>query len=89
MASTSNSVWLPGRSLRPFSSITRRPDDRESMFQLKVVEDGACGNNVFEECPKGGDIPLAVAQLIKEPVLGFFGKDLKSLIKGAVRGSDA
>src|SRR5271165_623033 len=65
------------------------PDDREGVLPLKVVEDGARRNDVFEECPEGGDVPLTVTQFVYQPILGFLGRDLKSLIKGAVSGSDA
>ena len=64
-------------------------DDWEGVRQLKVVEDRAGGNDVFEQCPQGGNVPLAVAQLVNETVLGFFGRNLKSLIEGAIRGADA
>ena len=71
------------------SSITRRPIDREGVFQLEIVEDGTLGNHVFEQRPQVGDVPLAVAQLVNEAVLGFFGRDVKGLIEGAVGGSHA
>src|SRR5580693_6419830 len=60
---------------------------REVMFQLKVVENGTLGNNIFEEGSQVGDVPLAVAQLVNQSVLGFFRRDLKSLVEGAIAGS--
>ena len=65
------------------------PDDREGVLQLEVVEDGTRRNDVFEECPQGGNVPLAVAQFVNEVVLRLFGRDLKRLIEGAVGASDA
>ena len=59
------------------------------MLPLKVVEDRTQGDNIFEKSSQGGNVPLAVAQLVDEAVLGFFERDLKSLVKGAVRGSHA
>ena len=65
------------------------PDDREGVLELKVVEDGAFGDNVLEQRPQVGDVPLAVAQLVNQAVLGFFGRNVKGLIEGAVGGPDA
>src|SRR5271165_4616458 len=64
-------------------------DDREVMFPLKIVEDRTQGNNIFKEVSQNRDIPLAVAQLVNQAVLGFFERDLKSLVEGAIRGSHA
>jgi hypothetical protein len=60
------------------------PDCREVVLQLEIVEDRILGDNIFEEGSQVGNIPLAVAQLVNQSVLGFFGRDLKSLVKGAV-----
>src|SRR5436190_11765216 len=59
------------------------------MRELKVVEDGALGDNVLEQSPQVGDVPLAVAQLVNEAVLGFCGRDVKGLIESAVGKPDA
>ncbi len=65
------------------------PNDRKCMRQLKVVEDGALGNYVFEQRAQVGNIPLAVAQLVNQVVLCFFRRDVKGLVKGAVGGVNA
>src|ERR1700726_4770262 len=65
------------------------PNGRKVMLPLKVVEDRTQGNNIFKEVSQDRDIPLAVAQFVNQAVLGFFERDLKSLVEGAVRGSDA
>src|ERR1700722_4850679 len=59
------------------------------MLPLKVVEDRTGRNNIFEEGSQNGNVPLAVAKLVDQTVLGFYRRDLKSLIKGPVRGSHA
>ena len=64
-------------------------NDREGVLELKVVEDGTLGDNIFEQGPQVGDVPLAVAQLVNQAVLGFFGRDVKGLVEGAVGGPDA
>ena len=89
IARTSNSPWLPGLELASVEQHHATPDDREGVLQLKVVEDGALGNDVFEQRPQVGDVPLAVAQLVNQAVLGFFGGDVKGLIESAVGGADA
>ena len=64
-------------------------DHRERVFQLKIIEDGTLGDDVFEQAPQVGDVPLAVAQLVNEAVLGFFGRDVKGLIESAIGGLHA
>ncbi len=64
-------------------------DHREGVLQLEIVEDGTLGDDVFEQRPQVGDVPLAVAQLVNEAVLGLFGGDVKGLIESAVGGADA
>src|SRR5437763_5571160 len=64
------------------------PDDREGMLQLEIVKDGPRGNNIFEKCAQSRNVPLAVTQLVNEAVLGLVGRDVKSLIEGAVGASD-
>src|SRR5207244_2527187 len=64
-------------------------NDRKGVFQFEVVEDGALGDNILEQGAQVGDVPLAVAQLINEAVLGFNGRDMKGLIESTVGGADA
>ena len=64
-------------------------DDREIVLQLEVVKDRTFGNNIFQQSPQVGDVPLAVAQLVNQAVFSFFGRDLKGLIEGPVAGSHA
>ena len=42
------------------------------VLQLKVIEDRALGDNIFQQRPQVGNVPLAVAQLVNQAVLGFF-----------------
>ena len=64
-------------------------DDREGVLELEVVEDRALGDDVLEQGPQVGDVPLAVAQLVDESALGLIGRDVKRLVEGAVGGADA
>ncbi len=64
-------------------------DGREGVLELEVVEDGALGDDVFEQGPQVGDVPLAVAQLVDEAALGLPGRDVERLVEGAVGGPDA
>ena len=64
-------------------------DDREGVLELEVVEDGALGDDVLEQGPQVGDVPLAVAQLVDEAALGLLGRDVERLVEGAVGGPDA
>ena len=59
-------------------------DRREGVLQLEVVEDRARGDDVLEEPPQVGDVPLAVAQLVDQPALGLAGRDVERLVEGAV-----
>ena len=49
-------------------------DDREGVLELEVVEDGAHGDDVFEQRAQIGDVPLPVAELVDQLVLGLFGE---------------
>ena len=59
------------------------------MIELKVVEDGTLGDDVFKQGPQVGDVPLAVAQLINETAFGLHGRNVERLVKRAVGGLDA
>ena len=89
MARTSSSPWLARLQLAGVEQHHPAADDREGVLQLEVVEDGALGDDVLEQGPQVGDVPLAVAQLVDEAVLGLLGRDVKGLVEGAVGGADA
>ena len=57
------------------------PDDREGMLELEVVEDRALGDDVLEEGAQVRDVPLTVAQLVDQAVLGLLGRDVERLVK--------
>jgi hypothetical protein len=65
------------------------PDHREGVVKFEILEDGAFGNDVFQQGPQVGDIPLAVTQLIDQAALGLLVRNVKGLVEGAVGGSDA
>ena len=48
-------------------------DALEVVRDLEVAERVVLGEDVFEERPQLGDVPLAVAQLVDEPALGLLG----------------
>ena len=75
---------MPALELASVEQHHATTDDREGVLQLEVVEDGALRDDVLEQCPQVGDVPLAVAQFVDQAVLGFFGGDVKCLIEGAV-----
>ena len=89
MARTSSSPWLARLQLAGVEQHHPAADGREGVLQLEVVEDGALGDDVLEQGPQGGDVPLAVAQLVDEAVLGLLGGDVEGLVEGAVGGPDA
>src|ERR1700730_525599 len=64
-------------------------NDRKIMLPLELVEDRTEGDNFLEKGSQDRDIPLAVAQLVNQTVLGFFERDLEGLVEGAVGRSDA
>src|SRR5204862_900863 len=64
-------------------------DEREVVFELEVVEDGALWNDVFQQRAQSGNVPLTVAELVDQSVLGFIRRDMKGLVKGTVRGVNA
>ncbi len=63
-------------------------DGREGVLELEVVEHGALGDDVLEQGPQVGDVPLAVAQLVDEAALGLSGRDVERLVEGAVGRPD-
>src|SRR6185503_4477033 len=75
-----------------FSSVEQHhaaSDDGEIVFELEVVEDGARRNDVLEQRAQIRNVPLSVAQLVDEPVLGLFRGNVKGLIEGAIRRVNA
>ncbi len=89
MARTSSSPWWPAWSLQALSSDRPAADRGEGVFQFEIVEDGTLGDDVFEQPPQGGDVPLAVAQLVNKAPFGLRGRDVERLVEGAVGGLDA
>src|SRR5438105_2608359 len=88
IARTSNSPWWPAWSLR-VEQHHPAADGREGVLELEVVEDGALGDDVLQQGPQVGDVPLAVAQLVDQAALGLPGRDVERLVEGAVGGPDA
>ena len=54
------------------------------MFELEVLENRALGDDVLQQSAKIGDVPLAVAQLLDQMVLGFLGRNLEGLVESTV-----
>ena len=54
------------------------------MHQLEVIEDRACRNDVLEKSTQRGDVPLAVAELVDQAVLGFGRRNPERVIKCAI-----
>ena len=55
----------------------------------KSLKTELLGNDVLEQRAQSRNVPLPVTQLVDELVLGLFRRDVKGLIKGAVRRVDA
>ena len=55
------------------------------VVNLKVMKLAILANDRFEQRPQAGNLPLALAQLVDQPVLGILRIDAKSLIKRTVR----
>ena len=47
------------------------------------------GNDFFQQHSKLWNVPLAIAQRVKQPALGVLGADLECRIEGAARGDHA
>jgi len=56
----------------------------EDVVDFEVAERVVPGEDLFEECPEPGDVPLAVAQLVDEPAVGLLGNDAEGAVEGAV-----
>ena len=64
-------------------------DNREIMFQNKIVEDGASRHDVFEQGSQRGRSPLPVAELVYVTPLGLGGRDVEGFVESSVRRTHA
>jgi hypothetical protein len=64
-------------------------DAGKLMLDLIVLHHAMLGDDFFQQQSELGNIPLAVAQLVKQPALGLLGADLEGRIKRAARGYHA
>ena len=58
------------------------------MFHFEVLEVLVGGQDVFQEYPQAGDIPLAVAYLKDEAAFRLRGEDFEGPVKGVVDGDN-
>src|SRR5437763_11926255 len=66
----------------PYTTLFRS----EVVLELEIVEDGTLRHDVFEEGAQGRDVPLAVAQLVDEAVLGLFRGGENARVESTDRG---
>jgi len=64
-------------------------DEREIVRDFKALEECVLGQDVFKELFQSRNVPLAVAELVDDLVLGIFGFDLKRPIERIVRSDHA
>lgn len=60
-------------------------DARKIMLDLKAVHRRLSGNDGFEQCAQGGDVPLPVAEQIQQAPARLRLVDLESLVERAAR----
>src|SRR5438045_7479483 len=60
-------------------------DNREIMFQDKIVEDGASRHDVFEQGSQRGRSPLPITELVYVAPLGLGGTDWEGFAESIVR----
>jgi len=64
------------------------PDRREVVFDLEILEGTVLGYDVLQQRSQQGAIPLAVAQVVEEPLLRLVLRDVEGPIEGGVRRID-
>ena len=67
--------------ISPTEVLPSPPDVLEYMIDFQVTEFMVFGKDFFEQRPEPGDVPLAVAEFVDEPILGVFRVNGESLIK--------
>ena len=60
-------------------------DVRKRVRDLEVVEGGVVRQNLLKQVPQGGNVPLAIAQVVEPVRLRLLGGDLEALIKIPIR----
>ena len=65
------------------------PEAREVVLHHKVLDDRVVRQDVLQELAQGGDVPVAVAQVIEQAALSLGGRDLEHRVERAVRGLHA
>jgi hypothetical protein len=61
-----------------------RPDIREDVLDLKVVDGQVLGEDLLEQGAQAGDVPLAVAEVVQAPARGVRRRDPKGAVEGTV-----
>ena len=59
------------------------------MLDFVVLHHSALGYDFFQKQTKSWNVPLTIAQCVKQPALGFVAADLECLIERAARGEHA
>ena len=88
MASRINSgSLLSGGNLRALSSMFLCPIG-EVVFDLEVFDGMAVAQDLSQQRPKLGNVPLAVAQVVDEAALRLFFRDMEVPVEGGVGRAD-
>jgi len=60
-------------------------DVRKRVRDLEVVEGGVVRQNLLQQVPQGGNVPLAIAQVVEPVRLRLQRRDLEALVKIPIR----
>src|SRR5271170_1575330 len=64
------------------------PKSWEGMINVEVFNWMAVGENLGQQNPQLGDVPLTVAQVIHEPALRLFFRGMEVSVEGRVGGAN-
>ena len=85
MARRMNSVWLSFPQMRrALRSMYFRPMVGKDVFDLEIVERRVLRQDLLQQLPQPGDVPLLVAQVVHQPVHRLFRRDLEGAVERAV-----
>ncbi len=81
---TKSGSLLSGGNLRALSSMFLRPRVGEGVFNLEVFNGMAVAQDLGQQRPQLGDVPLTVAQVVDEAALRLFFRGMKVPVEGGV-----
>ncbi len=81
-------VLALGREAAGIEQHAPPPDLREVVLNLVVVDGDLRGDRLLQQGPKGGDVPLAVAELVEEPADRLLARRVERLEEGGIGPQD-